>query len=262
MDLKLKSDSILRFPLANLSYFKSEALNSNSDGADQFIITIALIYNDIKGLLLFWEIIEEFEKSHKTENKICGKTGQFVGLKTQVYKYILSSINEISVLFVEQKDLIQSDKFEVILKSIPQDAKAAWTKLCKFCFNDDQADEDLKKVRLAIVKIRSNGSFHYNQVKALFNAYKETFQDKKEQPLGRAYLSIGNGIEDSRFYFADAAMSKYVSETLKACGPNQEKIIKEFLRSSHHAIAFVVREYLKSNGGIVQLNEIFDKDVL
>ena len=69
------------------------------------------------------------------------------------------------------------------------------------------------EVRKYLEQVRHNVAFHYHQPKELRRAYDAHFFDDERSEFNEsAYASIGDTMKTTRFYFADAAVSRYYDD--------------------------------------------------
>ena len=65
---------------------------------------------------------------------------------------------------------------------------------------------------MAVMKIRNSIAYHYYQPKKLVQGYKKHFlESPRSEHNALAYSSFGKNMEESRFYFADAAAERAVN---------------------------------------------------
>ena len=94
-----------------------------------------------------------------------------------------------------------------------------------------------------LVKIRDNISFHYKQPKKLVEGYRRHFfESKLHAANAHAYVSLGNTMGHTRFFFADAAVSG--SLTLFQDKQFLNRIVK-VSDAANLAIRFLMEEHIR-----------------
>lgn len=254
---KLNNESVLKFKLESLSFFNGKQLYIEKEykDLDSFVINLGLIYNDLKGLMTFWEILCEFAPDSPPKNKVSGRFGQYLGMKAQINKYMLSTLNEIIYFFKSNKNILNHNLFKKIINDkLGKEAKNSWKNLIEISLDEKLSNKDIINLKTIVCKIRNNGGFHYNQTKEIYKSYIHTFSN--DQPSGKAYFSFGNSLYNSRFHFSDAAISKYLSTFITE---ETDSLIRKFIFSSHNGIFYFIIEYLKiRNIQVTKLNSDFD----
>ncbi len=169
---------------------------------ENFFITLGLVFNDLKGFLLFINLLEEnYEKPDKDEPTI--HTGNYGGVLVQTNRLIVSTIHEFFNFLEKNQDILSEGEFKEILNKLPKEDKNIWNGLFAAARGDLSNVTDFLK---SILKIRHNIGFHYYQSgKILRDGYKSFF-NRKERGVNRfAYYSIGDAVKTTRFFFSDAA---------------------------------------------------------
>lgn len=216
----------IEFGQGKLKKTKPESLISADgevDDFDSFFLTLSLIFNDIKGLVYF----DRFVKS-KMPDKFEGLSsieGECTGINTQIFKMLASQLFEFMKFLEENKSVVESDRFSLYLRKLSGENKEIWSLLCYVVFSqrDNKIDSSLLDFKKILTQIRSNVSFHYYQSgKPLIDGFREHFFiNKKIKKTSRdyAYYSIKKSDFDSnRFYYADAAITGYISKILGIAG--------------------------------------------
>ena len=175
----------------------------NNDKLGSFFLALGVIFNDLKGAIILEKILTE-SYEQPTDDEVTAHAGDYGGIMIQTQKLIASIISEFFVFLKKNNDIFVTPEFNAIFKRLGKSDQNLWEQMIegangKF-FN---ASELLK----SIVQIRSNIAFHYDHSgKILLSGYKSRFfSDVKEGRNEKAYYSLGETIELTRFYFSDAA---------------------------------------------------------
>ncbi len=187
--------------------------NGSEDELDNFFLVLSLIYNDIKGIVLFNQLINDnYEKPEVGVNDV--HTGEHGGIHTQIYRLSVGYINEFLIFLKKNEKIINSTAFKKMEVKLPSAVRKEWSIILKTAFNPDKkSDSFLSK----IARVRSNVVSHYDESrKELRSAFSKFFSTKpKTFANENAYYSIGGTMESTRFYYSDAAVQEYIAEQLK-----------------------------------------------
>jgi len=176
---------------------------NNVNRIESFFIGLGLVFNDLKGLILFEKLL--IENYEKPDSKATIHTGNYGGMLVQLQRLMASTINEFFSFLKESDDVISSNEFINILNKIPKSDKQSWDTIVAAAHGKLPSAESLLK---AILFIRSNIVSHYDHSgKILRRGFISFFfsEEKKDFKNEYAYYSIGKDIESTRFCFSDAA---------------------------------------------------------
>ncbi len=173
---------------------------------ESFFLGLGVVFNDLKGLILFEKmLIDNYEKPKNCEVSV--NAGNYYGIIVQIDKLIASIINEFFIFLKKNADVLAGSELKEVLNRIATSDKQFWNAMVAAAYGKLPKAEDLLR---AIMQIRSNFTFHYDHSgKVLKNGYISRFFGKA-QDIGKefAYYSIGDSIENTRFYFSDAAVQE------------------------------------------------------
>ena len=87
------------------------------DELQTFFLTLGMIYNDFKNLILFEKlVVENYRKPKKDE--VSAHAGEYGGVLIWVHKNFVAYINEFFLFIKENKGIIESNKFQEIISGI------------------------------------------------------------------------------------------------------------------------------------------------
>jgi hypothetical protein len=191
--------------LAQLETFDPIAFQADetvSQDLCNFILALALIFNDCKNLIYAYLVTAELLPEGKfVRNRLWGT---FSGVQFHVFRDIIALLHELFNLIHKNEYLLQGPFFKSVIHQIDKPAKKAWNTVVSVALGDMPTDALGKTLLL----VRNKISFHYDG-KAIFVGYKHHFL-KSNQLTERAFISRGNSMQESRFYFADAAAQGYL----------------------------------------------------
>ena len=114
----------------------------------------------------------------------------------------------------------------------------------------DESNES--KIYKTLVKIRANGTFHYYQTKLPLAKLRD--HSSIDRPHSKSlYVSFGKSLEETRFYFADAALAKLTEDaiagtSLDRSGVNQSMSYSDLdslFRSLSNSLRFIIEAHLR-----------------
>lgn len=186
-----------------------------------FFVVLGTIFNDLKDIILFENLV--IEKYRKPKADECSDhSGNYNGIMIHLNKLIASIINEFFVLLKENKNVLDTTEFKDILSRIPKSEQETWNGMVAAA--NDQLLE-LSDFVKSLIRIRNNLAFHYYQSgKMLSKGFVSKFSNEYIDERNRkAYYSIGENVEETRFYFSDAAVEEALS--IEAGKEEKKKII-------------------------------------
>ena len=207
--------------LAPLESFDPSAFQPDSETPERlcnFILALALIYNDCKDIISAVVLLHDSRPDGPS--KISRIWGAYYGIEWHLLKIFVSLLHELFNLIRENKDLLEHPLFTEIVRLLRSKARQNWRDLVAVALGATPKSE-LGRILLLV---RNKVSSHYD-LKCLAKGYSDYFLGK-EQIHDRAYVSRGNSMSESRFYFADAAVQGYLFELIG------KKNFDQFMRHS------------------------------
>lgn len=172
-----------------------------------FILTLSLIWNDTKNVLLF---IEEITEIKCKKNKIITRIedtpiepfwGEISGLETYLEKSLIALIHELFELVRDSKAVIESPIFLSIKKKMTKEFRESWNSVEASAYGMGDKKQPLGK---ALMMVRNKIANHYDK-KEIQKGYRRKFIDGDLTP----YVSRGKNMAAKRYYFSDAAAQEY-----------------------------------------------------
>ena len=190
------------WPLAPLMEVPPELLIANTeerDDIDNLFLSLALLFNDLKTALLLLSWLE----SNKVDDEITPRRGQHTGIAIHMHRYGFAILHELLQLINENRAIFQGPVFaEIRRKHLLKGFRQMWDELYAEATSTTTG-------RALLRRMRNDTIFHYGQPKTLVAAYREVFfKDPKTPSNTHAYASVGNTMEETRFYYADAAAQR------------------------------------------------------
>jgi hypothetical protein len=198
--------------LAPLETFDPAAFQADGAWPQQvcdFMLSLALAFNDVHDLLIAHDFLNGVwpadEKTHTTE------LGEFMGFTQHMFRLHLGTMHEILELIEHNKPVLNDPAFNSVVNKMRAQPQTAWRTLAATATGASTAQSDLSRF---LMLARNKVAFHYDR-KEISKGYKASFLSPKgRQP----YVSRGNNLGKSRFYFADAAAQKYMDQKANELG--------------------------------------------
>jgi hypothetical protein len=247
--LAILPESVLLQPLAEMVGYEASSFCSEAEflPEDEFVLTLAHAYNDLKSYFFWWEVNRELGPNGPP--KISKEFGQFAGIDNHVFRLMGSWLVEMMVLLKEKKSILGASNFSAVISSLSRTDTAAWKSLCDLALvADHDLPKEIKALKTFLVKVRSHGTFHYNQTKPIGSGYTKHFAQPSKPESKFAYASYGKNMEESRFYFADAAITRMCQEMAPGQLATFQKNQTTYVKNANHAIRSIVKKYLELRG--------------
>jgi len=190
------------------TFDKNVFLGNNDYSQDlcNFILSLSLIWNDMKNIRVFYETVIDLKPKENisTDPKEMPKTpfwGEIAGIEVYLEKLFIALIHELFKLIKESQNVVDSICFSSICKQLNKSHRESWFLLKSYAFGKDDKKTALGK---ALLMVRHKITNHYDK-NEIFKGYNNKFISGNDIP----YISRGNNIYQERFYFADAAAQEY-----------------------------------------------------
>lgn len=226
------------FDLATLTRLDPALIvpRKGDDRFASFMLALALVFNDLKGVALFAQWLEP---SRPTRPEISQHAGQWRGLDLQLHRLAVSLVRELLTLIEAFKDQATGERLKALLTSADPKVRRDWRDLVSVATGSgDESDTQFARV---VEQIRHNIAFHYYQPKRLVAGFRGFFFDNQQSAANEhAFCSFGRNMEETRFYYADAALEGALSSIQ---GPDFLRSFRRVRDATNHAIAHLVEEY-------------------
>lgn len=229
-------------------------VGEGEDDLGDFFLVLSVIYNDLKGLLTWQKNIEEKYRMAPSDEKSV-HAAELAGLQVQHYKILTGLIREFLAFLKKNADVLKSSAFQLILLKVDKTNKKLWDELVQIALDDDV--ETKSTFAYSLMLIRNNVGFHYDQSrKELRRSFHSFFNRKPKTKFNdRAYYSLGNTMNETRFYYADAAVKEYIAikaEEVKG-HRNQESMsfeehfnrLVQMVGGMNHTLETLLRHYFE-----------------
>ena len=201
--------------LAPLESFDPNAFKGDakvSQDVCNFVLTLALIFNDLKDLI-FAQVTLQGQKPIGTF-KVNRSWGDYNGIDLHIWKLMVGLFHEI-IDFVKRSEKVLADPFFLsVLNRLRKTERDIWLSLV-----DASRAKTVPAENHFALLIRNKVVFHYDP-KEIYWGYS-TFFASGSPGAERALVSRGNDMASTRLFFADAAVTGYLTKK----GQESEKMI-------------------------------------
>ena len=205
------------------------------------VLSLALIYNDCKDVIYSSILLGESRPQPPARKDRAW--GAWAGVDFHIFRLLVGLLHELFDLIRKNQDVIQHPFLASVIKQLPPPRREAWNAVITVASGATPADPLGKSLLL----IRHKVSAHYDP-KAVVGGYKHHFLNA-EKSDDRAFVSRGNSMKSTRFYFADAAATGYLRSVV---GKNQSDeimmTVADLLRSVNHALMGIVEAFIQRRG--------------
>ena len=239
--------NLRKVPLAHL--ISKEKVNE----VDNFFLALGVIFNDLKGFLLFDILIREKYRKPEINESPSVHLGEYNGLLVQVNKLLAGLVCEFLKCLEANQDVFSTGEFNEILIRISKTKQQYWKELVTISMGKPGKDLEFTKI---LNMIRNNVAFHYyGSGKNLRKAFIKLFYEKdKNEYNSSAFYSIGENMENSRLYYCDAVVEEYIKESALILESNKTETIpkafqdymKDIISVMNPTITALIKEYLRN----------------
>ncbi len=239
---KTRKQPSRRFELAPLERLCPEMLVA-PEGYDRFpmlMLTLALVFNDLKGMSL---LFEPFAELRVNDGELSGHSGEWHGLDMQIHRIRIGIIHELLALLKKFKEEATGAEMTLLLRTAPDTTRAQWQTVVNVALG--KAGPTGEAFAMALKVIRNNVAFHYGQPKPLVDGYRRHFFESDPSKSNEyAYCSLGRNMESTRFYFADAAVQGALAKLQCASGSDDFLAqLVEHTREINNSLEHILRQY-------------------
>ena len=239
-------------PLADLYTFDPKIF-IDSDPQTQtlcnLILGCALFYNDTKDIGDTIDALLSIQPT--TKPTLSAEWGEYAGRDFHILRYQVGLLRELFVFIREQEETINSSTFKEIVRRMEGEARNAWQTLIDVSLEKPTAGS----IGQILIRLRNTIAFHHDP-KQLENGFRRHFIDK-DKVLQKAFISRGQKLSNTRFYFADAAVQGSISEIL--AGMKKEEFQMEiinYVKTLTLSLFQLIDRFIQWRGGAYHLHPV------
>lgn len=238
--------SLPNYELAELKKFNINVLAEASDEEAGFVIALATFYNDMKDLFWIFQLLDD--KKPDNLDIINTTNGQFNGQVNFILRNLIGIFWEFISLLKKNNKVFEFEAIKYAENRLIGNAKLFWDEMKNLALNDKNNLSPKEQVIVeALVIIRDSISFHYYGTTNHVRGLKDYIEEKKE--AAAIYISMGDKLETSRFYFADAA-TQYRIKTILVGKNLTENEVVDFFKKLNPSVRGLIDSYTDSQDKI------------
>lgn len=239
--------------LARLEYFDPNIFIGANDSDERvcgFALALALYSNDAKALLGLTTLM--IGKKPNLKN-ICAEYGEYNGQNNYLHRLIYANLHELHYLFAQHhKSVAEQSLFAAVIETMPPDFRKSWDELVRMSV------DKTNPMFVWFKNFRDGLGFHYVRHPQLVRGYKTWMSELKTGGKANsqegAYISRGDSVKTTRYYFADAAADAWMNEEVKSFpGPLQS--MAELMERNVIAISGFITSFIAMRGGKLKLSQ-------
>lgn len=213
---------------------------STADPLAELFLSLAVVFNDVKGLMWIGEILED---GRPNDGQVSAYGAQWQGIAIQITKLACGLVHELFKLLKNYRGDLHSAEMKRLLKKVPPGVAKKWKSLIALSGDVGTPSSSLAK---SLLKIRNNVSFHYDQPQMLVRGYCRHFFELEPSPQNeRAYYSAGRNMEETRFYYADAAVQQSLAILRDRSVNDFNEELSRVLRDVNVTLAGIISAFLR-----------------
>lgn len=216
-----------------------------------FFLVLATVFNDIKGIMVFFEWRNEYRSPPLEEVSV--HSGEYGGLTNQLNKMLAGILHESLDLLNKNIKIIESEEFKKFENRLSGRSREIWRLLVDVAVERPGTSKEHADLVHLLEQIRHNAAFHYYQSATnLVRGFRKHFYstNKESKAFKWAYYSSQRTEPmKTRFYYADAALQGYILDKISATGRKPEdmyKMVFELSAVVGRSILDLVSEYHES----------------
>jgi hypothetical protein len=230
--------------LAALESFDPEAFRGNDKVPQEvcnFVLTLALIYNDCKdGIYAHVVLAESKPDGPPQKDKVWGA---FAGAQFHAFRAVASVLHEVCELIRDNEAILRDAFFCSVVRNLPSQSRKAWEALVDAAHEATPKDDLGKQLH----RLRNKVAFHYDP-KAMFIGYAAHFLGERKRDE-RAFVSRGDSMRSTRFFFADAAATGYVQSVAGSDTADEIKSeLADIVGHVNNGLMMLVRTFIERRG--------------
>jgi hypothetical protein len=205
-----------------------------------FILALSLAYNDYKFYNVSYDMLLKSGPANlKERTSVCG---EYAGVKFHLIRLHIAFAHELLKLVEANKDILQHPFFKETLRMLSKKARESWNIILEAALPEKVPE----KTSNLLARIRNKMVFHYD-AKELFAGYKKGFFEN-DKTIQNACISLGNTLENARFYFADLAVQGYLEKGLDIDTSSFIAELEKIMRGINIALYDICTKFIQRRG--------------
>jgi hypothetical protein len=229
--------------LASLETFDSRAFAPDDTYSQQVcdvVLSLALVFNDLKDVLVAHDLLAT--AAPKERAAISPEVGEYNGLVLHLVRLHIGIVHELTEMLAANRAAIEDKTFQRVVTRLSSSGRNAWRAVIEAVDAKGPSKDPLGKF---LYFARNKISFHYDR-KEISRGYTRAFLGKSDRV---PYISRGDTLATSRFYFADAAAEEYMRTVGDPIGDDEFAVsIVKLIKHVTFAIHEIVVNFVNGRG--------------
>jgi hypothetical protein len=214
------------FDLAPLEGLDPKSLvRGDQDRVGELMLGLALAFDDLKDIAYL--VHQKSTLIEQARADTLARYGQFSGMQKHLARWLCGMAHEILELLSKSKSAVESPEFQALIKPLLKEYRDDWQILWDAARGVD-APQKTDRLGYVLKRARNNLAFHYAP-RALRDGYRAHFSSGKPHSE-QAVISLGDNMEATRFYYADAAAEAYLEDVLGMSGEQWTELARRLNR--------------------------------
>ncbi len=193
--------------LASLETFAPDVFEGDEEVSQEvcnFILTLALLWNDLKDATCALDLLQKCEPDDPP-GPTC-EWGAYGGIDLHLFRYQVTLMRELLTLVCRNQAVARGYYVEGLVRRLPAEVRDAWRSMVQVALGSVPNDP----FGQYLLMVRNKLAYHYDP-RGIQKGYRNHFfGDGREDDS--AFISRGADMGATRFYFADAAAFGYLRE--------------------------------------------------
>ncbi len=250
-DISLSMDHFPpNFDIGNLKEGPLAQFQEFPDGVTGFIIALATVYNDLKDT--DWICQQLLNNKPKNANQITAQHGQWNGMMCFVFRKYIAILFEFFELLNRNKSVFGQSSIVDTELIMSREYSLYWKNLKDVAFSKNSSSEsEAKRIWLVCCEIRNSNAYHYYGISSFSDGFKKYLSSTGAD--ARLYMSLGEDMEGSRFFFADAAGQNFYNSIFSKRQITEKQILN-FVRLLNGGIMSFLKSFFQIIDGEFSIN--------
>src|SRR3989344_6330301 len=202
---------------------------SENDAISDFFLVLGLFYNDLKSLTFYLIQSENRFKDFKVQTADQAtpsiEFGEWGGTKSHLERLTIATLHEFFNFILANKSVLKTGEFQLLRKGLNSHHKKNWDVLVQIARGEDLAMAGSNFAKILLL-VRNNLGFHYQNSKLFRQGFIQHFhKDAKNNVNKKAYYSIDTNMNNTRFFYSDAAAERSTTLQVEKSMPYDKFIL-------------------------------------
>jgi len=206
------------------------------------VLALAAVFNDLKDIGYGIEILSGQRPAG--DSNVSRLWGNYCGVEMHLYRNLFGTLHEAFKIIQKNRIVLDDEYYSEIVRVMSRPGRSHWATFIEVALGAEPSDAFGRCLHRA----RNKVAYHYDP-KAILQGYRSHFKGGARQG-SRAFISRGNNMRSTRFYFADAALQGYM-ENVAHVGEVDELLRDTFEAFDHlnQAISEFVELFVQKRAG-------------